>query len=199
MNVALIGPGLVGKAVINQLHLFNLIGVASSKLMVIGSNIAFTGCKDPVDLDAFIQHCVNNSPCILIDCTNSQIIADLYPCWISLGLHIVTPNKKGFSGPYNLFQEIIHVSRESKRFVGFEATVGAGLPIIKTLYDLVNSRDEIYSIQGVFSGTLAYLFNSYVSGSFSEIVSRAKGFGFTEPDPRDDLSGLDVARKVSFT
>src|SRR5690606_26086494 len=79
----------------------------------------------------------------------------------------------------------------------YETTVGAGLPIIQTLRDLVQTGDEVYSVEGILSGTLSYLFNVYDgSRSFSEIVADAKARGFTEPDPRDDLSGMDVARKV---
>jgi aspartokinase/homoserine dehydrogenase 1 len=89
------------------------------------------------------------------------------------------------------------LSRASRTQFLYEATVGAGLPVIQTLKDLVETGDEIRSISGIFSGTLAYLFNLFDgSRAFSEIVREAKARGYTEPDPRDDLSGMDVARKA---
>ena len=93
------------------------------------------------------------------------------------------------------------ILRDARRAAGvhylYEATVGAGLPIIQTVRDLRETGDDIHSIEGIFSGTLAYLFNVYDGRvPFSEIVRDAKQRGYTEPDPRDDLSGMDVARKL---
>ena len=85
------------------------------------------------------------------------------------------------------------------KLIALQATVGAGLPVIATLQHLVHTGDKITRIEGIFSGTLSYIFNSFTAGSsFSEVVATAKELGYTEPDPRDDLAGMDVARKVTI-
>jgi aspartokinase/homoserine dehydrogenase 1 len=109
----------------------------------------------------------------------------------------VTPNKKANSGDYAYYQRLQSARRSGASHYLYEATVGAGLPIVQTLRDLVQTGDDIIGIEGIFSGTLAYLFNLYDGRrGFAEIVQDARGRGFTEPDPRDDLSGQDVARKL---
>ena len=134
---------------------------------------------------------------VLIDCTASQAVADRYADWLERGIHVITPNKRAHSGPIAYYQDLKRLSRASRTHFLYEATVGAGLPVIQTLKDLVETGDEIRSISGIFSGTLAYLFNLFDgTRPFSEIVREAKARGYTEPDPRDDLSGMDVARKA---
>jgi aspartokinase/homoserine dehydrogenase 1 len=109
----------------------------------------------------------------------------------------VTPNKKANSGSLAYYESLRTARRASGAHYLYEATVGAGLPVIQTLRDLRQTGDEITSIEGIFSGTLAYLFNVYDGTQpFSSIVREAKQRGYTEPDPRDDLSGTDVARKL---
>ena len=117
----------------------------------------------------------------------------------------MTPNKKAFSGSLQLWNDILDASyRPSDPHLGLiyhESSVGAGLPIISTLKDLVDTGDEVRRIEGVFSGTMSFLFNSFApvgskGGQWSAEVRKAKENGFTEPDPRDDLNGLDVARKL---
>jgi homoserine dehydrogenase len=121
-----------------------------------------------------------------------------------MGVHLVTPNKKGFSGSQDLYEQISAVSFPNTRSLVYgESTVGAGLPILSTLKDLIGTGDEIERIEGVFSGTLSYIFNEYSKAeggdvAFSEVVKIAKDKGYTEPDPRDDLSGTDVARKLAI-
>lgn len=124
---------------------------------------------------------------------------------MGLGVHVVTPNKKAFSGPRDQFDDIYRLQRQRDLRVHclHETTVGAGLPIINTLQGLLAAGDEVVSIEGIFSGTLSYIFNEFStaqagSKSFAGIVSVAKESGFTEPDPRDDLNGVDVARKVTI-
>src|SRR5262249_52775941 len=113
------------------------------------------------------------------------------------GIHIVTPNKKANSADFADYQRLHAARRAGGAHYMYEATVGAGLPVVQTLRDLRDTGDDITSIEGIFSGTLAYLFNVYDgSASFSSIVADARARGFTEPDPRDDLSGADVARKL---
>ncbi|GAA6027365.1 hypothetical protein JCM8097_007798 [Rhodosporidiobolus ruineniae] len=144
---------------------------------------------------------------ILIDCTSDLSVTELYPTAIASGLSVVTPNKKGFSSSSELFQKIVDAqSAPGAGLVYLEATVGAGLPIISTLRDLLKTGDEVTKIEGVFSGTMSYIFNEFskpaASGSagpkFSEIVKIAKENGYTEPHPADDLSGSDVARKLTI-
>jgi aspartokinase/homoserine dehydrogenase 1 len=109
----------------------------------------------------------------------------------------VTPNKKAPSGPLAAYDQLHEVRRNHNTRFLYETTVGAALPIIGTLRDLRETGDEIRSIEGIFSGTLAYLFNTWDgSQPFSAVVRAAKAMGYTEPDPRDDLSGMDVARKL---
>ncbi|MFM7708969.1 MAG: bifunctional aspartate kinase/homoserine dehydrogenase I, partial [Gammaproteobacteria bacterium] len=146
-------------------------------------------------LDAFTAHVqASHLPhAIIVDCSASDAVADRYAAWIRAGIHVVTPNKSAGSGPLDRYDAI----RAGPGRFRYEATVGAGLPIITTLRDLVDTGDEVRSIEGIFSGTLAYLFNIYDgTRAFSDIVREAKQRGYTEPDPRDDLSGMDVARKL---
>lgn len=140
---------------------------------------------------------------VLVDNTSSQDVADQYPLALSRGVSIVTPNKKAFSGSYQLWQDIFTASATSGAKVYHESSVGAGLPVISTLKELVDTGDKVTKIEGVFSGTMSFLFNSFAptegkGGQWSEEVKKAKSLGYTEPDPRDDLNGLDVARKLTI-
>jgi homoserine dehydrogenase len=140
---------------------------------------------------------------ILVDNTSSQDVADQYPQVLSKGVSIVTPNKKAFSGSYTLWQDIFSAAASTGAKVYHESSVGAGLPVISTLKDLVDTGDEVTRIEGVFSGTMSFLFNSFAptegsGGKWSAEVTKAKELGYTEPDPRDDLNGLDVARKLTI-
>jgi homoserine dehydrogenase len=140
---------------------------------------------------------------ILVDNTSSQEVADQYPLFLIAGINVVTPNKKAFSGSYELWQNIFSAAARSGANVYHESSVGAGLPVISTLKELVDTGDEVYKIEGVFSGTMSFLFNSFapIEGKgrkWSEEVKKAKDLGYTEPDPRDDLNGLDVARKLTI-
>jgi aspartokinase/homoserine dehydrogenase 1 len=151
------------------------------------------------DLTRFVDHVrVDYLPhAVLVDCTASSEIAERYPQWLADGIHVVTPNKKGNSGDLDLYRRIRAARRQGGAHFLYEANVGAGLPVIQTLRDLRETGDDIESIEGIFSGTLAYLFNVYDGKKpFSEIVREARTRGYTEPDPRDDLSGMDVARKL---
>jgi len=152
---------------------------------------------------SFIADYLSRAPgnTILIDNTAANVIAEAYPLFLSRGINIATPNKKPFSGSYQLWQNIQDAAKSGKSHVLHESSVGAGLPIISTLNDFVQTGDQVTRIEGVFSGTMSYLFNSFSplqgkSGQWSAEVKKAKELGFTEPDPRDDLNGLDVARKL---
>jgi aspartokinase/homoserine dehydrogenase 1 len=133
----------------------------------------------------------------LVDCTAEASIVDAYPDFVSADLHIITPNKRANVLPWARYSALMDLLRRRQKHFLYEANVGAGLPIMSTLRDLIASGDEIRKIEGIFSGTLSYLFNAF-DGSvpFSAIVKQAHDLGLTEPDPRDDLSGQDVARKL---
>ncbi|KAH7205419.1 pyridoxal phosphate-dependent transferase [Fusarium redolens] len=140
---------------------------------------------------------------IVVDNTSSQQIAEAYPQFLRHGFSVVTPNKKGFSGSWSLWQEIFDAEGTDGSMVYHECSVGAALPIIGPLKRLVETGDEITRVEGVFSGTMSYLFNNFAptqgsGGKWSDEVKKAKELGYTEPDPRDDLNGLDVARKVTI-
>ncbi|KAI4179799.1 MAG: hypothetical protein LQ346_007121 [Caloplaca aetnensis] len=142
--------------------------------------------------------------CVVVDNTSNHDVAASYPSFLKKGISVVTPNKKAFSSDLGLWQSILEASDRGNAQGGLiyhESSVGAGLPIISTLKDLVDTGDEILKIEGVFSGTMSFLFNNFApvegkGGKWSDEVSKAKNAGYTEPDPRDDLNGADVARKL---
>ena len=134
---------------------------------------------------------------IIIDCSASDEAPDEYSNIFENGISIVTANKKGLSGNIDRYKSIMNSKNLNGADFLYETTAGAALPFVKSVSDIASSSDSIKKIEGVFSGTLAYLFNSYdASMPFSELVNDALQQGFTEPDPRDDLSGMDVARKL---
>ena len=142
-------------------------------------------------LDAHLPHAV------VIDCSASDAVAQRYPGWLAAGIHVITPNKQAGAGPLERYEAIREAQAKSGARFRYEATVGAGLPVISTLRDLLDTGDELLAIEGIFSGTLAWLFNMFDgSKPFSTLVREAHALGYTEPDPRDDLSGTDVARKL---
>jgi bifunctional aspartokinase / homoserine dehydrogenase 1 len=218
LSIGLIGPGTVGRVLlaqiatqIDRLRELNLDlrvrGIASSKRMLLQETSVdlsrwaelMAEAGEPLNLEKFINHVQADyvPHTVVIDCTASASIADQYRDWLSRGIHIVTPNKKANSGTLPYYRSLQDAKRDAGTHYLYEATVGAGLPIIHTLRDLRGTGDEITQIEGIFSGTLAYLFNVFDgSESFSSIVRAAKAKGYTEPDPRDDLSGIDVARKL---
>lgn len=125
-------------------------------------------------------------PVVFIDCTSDNAVADAYPAIIRAGAHLVTPNKKGFSNAQTLFEAIRLAQKQSDALIYQEATVGAGLPIISTLKDLLMTGDNILKIEGVLSGTMSYIFNNFSQPSadfkapkFSEVVKVAKDNGYT--------------------
>ena len=151
-----------------------------------------------LDLDQFAAHVrAEHLPhALIVDCSGSDAVAAHYPRWLAAGIHIVTPNKHAGSGDWARYQAIHAATRHGGHF-RYEATVGAGLPVIQTLRCLLDTGDELIEIEGVLSGTLAWLFNRFDgSQPFSALVREAHALGYTEPDPRDDLSGIDCARKL---
>ena len=216
--VGVIGPGNVGAALLDQLRAaqpqllgkanldLRLRAIASSRKMLLDERGIsgdwrehFAAGGEALDLDAFTAHLVGSHlpHLVIVDCSASPAVADRYVEWLAAGIHVVTPNKQAGAGPLQRFEAISEAAAASGARFRYEATVGAGLPVISTLRDLVDTGDVVLSVEGIFSGTLAWLFNKF-DGSvpFSQLVTEARGLGYTEPDPRDDLSGTDVARKL---
>jgi len=147
-------------------------------------------------------------PAVLVDNTSDQTTAESYPLFLTRGISVITANKKAFSGSIALWDAIFSAAANGTGpadagYVFHESSVGACLPVISTLKDLVETGDVVTKIEGVFSGTMSFLFNGFMpvgggGGSFSAEVKNAKDLGYTEPDPRDDLNGLDVARKLTI-
>ncbi|HUE97351.1 MAG TPA: bifunctional aspartate kinase/homoserine dehydrogenase I [Longimicrobiaceae bacterium] len=219
LSIGVVGTGIVGGALLEQfteqIHQlkreFNLDlrvrAIATSKRMALADGQIDLGRwretlredPQPTDLGALARHVhAEHLPhAVIIDCTASETVARHYADWLRAGIHVITPNKRASTAELEYYRAIRRTGRENGVRYLYETTVGAGLPIIQTLRDLVQTGDEVYLVEGIFSGTLSYLFNVYDgSSTFSEIVADAKSRGFTEPDPRDDLSGMDVARKV---
>jgi aspartokinase/homoserine dehydrogenase 1 len=219
LSIGLIGPGTVGQVLLDQLNSqsarlaseFNINlrvrGIMSSKRMTLApAGIELDRWREQVqqsseaaDYERFLAHVrVDYLPhTVIIDCTADESVARRYHAWLSAGVHVITPNKKANSGELGYYRSLQTARRASGAHYLYEATVGAGLPVIQTVRDLRETGDDISSIEGIFSGTLAYLFNVYDGSTpFSAIVRDAKQRGYTEPDPRDDLSGKDVARKL---
>ena len=219
VSIGLIGPGVVGGALLDQMASqidrlsrelkvdLRVRGIMASKRMHLAKGEvtlaswreALSASSEATDLTRFAEHIhADHLPhAVIIDCSASAEVAARYPEWLAAGIHIVTPNKKANSGSLDLYARLLEARRQGGTHYLYEATVGAGLPIIQTLRDLRETGDEIQRIEGILSGTLAYLFNVWDgSESFSSIVRAAKAKGYTEPDPRDDLSGIDFARKL---
>jgi aspartokinase/homoserine dehydrogenase 1 len=134
---------------------------------------------------------------VFVDCTSSEEVADFYETILEANISIVTPNKKASSGSLIRYRNLKSIAfKRGVKFL-YETNVGAGLPVINTMNDLLLSGDKVISIEAVLSGTLNYIFSSFEAGrNFSDVVKEAKEKGYTEPDPRDDLNGMDVARKI---
>ena len=219
ISIGIVGPGNVGQVLLKQMATeiprlksqFNLdlrvrAIAGSSRMLLADRAIDLSTWRDdfakqsvPLDWAVFTQHVhAEHLPhAVVVDCSASEEVASRYVEWLGGGIHVVTPNKKAPSGPLATWDQLHEVRRRHNTRFLYETTVGAALPIIGTLRDLRETGDEIRSIEGIFSGTLAYLFNVFDgSRPFSTIVREARDAGYTEPDPRDDLSGLDVARKL---
>ena len=218
VSIGLIGPGSVGSALLDQMageaerlrRSFNLDlrvrAVSSSSRMLLADRRIDLGTwredfesGQAMDLERCVDHLqADHLPhAVLLDCTAEDSIASRYGQWLERGIHVITPNKRAHSGSLDYYADLKRISHDANTHFLYEATVGAGLPVIQTVKDLVETGDEITSISGILSGTLAYLFNVFdATKPFSEIVRDAKARGYTEPDPRDDLSGMDVARKA---
>ncbi|MGD0337996.1 MAG: bifunctional aspartate kinase/homoserine dehydrogenase I [Bacteroidota bacterium] len=218
LALIIIGVGNIGSTLLKQLHQqrkfliengfdVRVCGISNSKQYVLSNEGIDPGeWRKALDTspyrfnpDEFINQITKMelTNAALVDCTASSEIVDRYPDFVRANMHIVTPNKKANVLPWKRYQELMDVLRKRQKFFFYEANVGAGLPVISTLQDLMASGDTVIKIEGIFSGTLSYIFNCYDGNRpFSALLREAHTLGYTEPDPRDDLSGQDVARKI---
>ena len=218
ISLGVIGPGKVGAALLDQIAAaaprlkreanidLRLRAIASSKTMWCDDRGIEGAWRDrlgttgkPCDLERFAAHVRSDHlpHAVILDCSASDRVAGHYPAWLTAGINVITPNKHAGAGPFDRYTAIRAAAASGATRFRYEATVGAGLPIIQTLRDLLDTGDELLAVDGIFSGTLAWLFNRFDGTQpFSDLVRDAHKLGYTEPDPRDDLSGIDVARKL---
>jgi bifunctional aspartokinase / homoserine dehydrogenase 1 len=219
LNVFMVGTGKVGSSLLSQLqkqqqklldekHLkIRLTGIANSSKMLFnrdGIDISmFSGqlakSGKPSEIAEFVQEMkdMNIYNSVFVDCTASENVSQFYQEILSSNISIVTANKVAASSSYSNYLNLKNIAKQKGVKFLFETNVGAGLPIINTLNDLVNSGDRVLKIEAVLSGTLNYIFNTISKEvPFSKTIKMAKELGYSEPDPRIDLSGIDVARKI---
>ncbi|MCB0322846.1 MAG: bifunctional aspartate kinase/homoserine dehydrogenase I [Bdellovibrionales bacterium] len=217
VHLFLVGTGNVGKTLLSQIaaeqsrfaeqHLeLRLSGLANSRRHIICPDgiplaqwetaLAKGEESDVQEFVARMKSC-NLPNTVFVDCTASELVADQYPDILRASISIATPNKKANSATQASYRRLKETAKRANVKYFYETTVGAGLPVIGTLGDLLSSGDRVLRIDAVLSGTLSYLFNTFDGTTpFSSVVRAAKEQGYTEPDPRDDLSGTDVARKL---
>lgn len=218
-HLFLIGPGVIGRALLRmlaeqapvlleQLNLnLQLVGLANQEHMVwdvgglpFGDALhRLQQARQPMDLDAVIQHLVESrlERLIVVDATASDEVSQRYATLLESKIAVITPNKRGNAGTQAYYERLQRAAQRNQVPYLYETTVGAGLPLLSTMRDLQRSGDRVQRVEAVLSGTLAYVFDSLAQDRpFSEIVRTARDEGYTEPDPRDDLSGEDVARKL---
>ena len=218
IDVFLVGCGVVGAELLAQIkrqqdflqqrHVkLKVYGIANSQqLLLQPDGVDLTGWQAQLSqskqsfslpaLSQFVQeqHLINP---VLVDCTSSEAIASQYADFLAAGFHVVTPNKKANTASMGYYRQLRQTAQQHRRRFLYETTVGAGLPVIDTLQGLLHAGDELLAFEGILSGSLSYIFGMLEQGlSLSEVTLKAKAMGFTEPDPRDDLSGMDVARKL---
>jgi aspartokinase/homoserine dehydrogenase 1 len=219
LHLYIIGAGTVGGNLIRQImnqqetlmrehHLkVNVVGICRSKLMIMNPDgIDLSGYKDILekegersDIELFIQkmHYLNLRNSVYVDCTADAGIASTYKQVMNSFVSVVTANKIACSSGFTLYQDLKKTAREKNVRFMYETNVGAGLPIISTLNDLIRSGDRIVRLEAVLSGTLNFIFNTISDRiSLSQAVQLAMDNGYAEPDPRIDLSGADVGRKL---
>ncbi|MDP4984991.1 bifunctional aspartate kinase/homoserine dehydrogenase I [Pseudoalteromonas tunicata] len=218
IDVFLLGCGLVGAELIKQFEKqqqwleqrnikLNLYGVANSKQLFLNEDgiclqnwpaqlAESTQSFELATLEAFVKanHLINP---VIVDCSSSSQLADQYVSFLAAGFHVVAANKKANTSSQAYYQQLIQTSLKNNRKFLYETNVGAGLPVLDNLKLLLSAGDELLSFNGILSGSLSYIFGALQDGlTLSEATLQAKKNGFTEPDPRDDLSGTDVARKL---
>jgi aspartokinase/homoserine dehydrogenase 1 len=218
IDVFLVGCGVVGSELIQQIARqqesliaqnikLKVYGIANSKGIVMDpegidlANWQSVLQQEKVELNvANIKNFVRENHLInpvFVDCTSNEQLAMSYEGFLSEGFHVVTPNKKANTDSWQYYQALRAAAQKTHRRFLYETTVGAGLPVIDTLQSLIKAGDKLVQFEGILSGSLSYIFGMLEQGmSLSEATKIARENGFTEPDPRDDLSGTDVARKL---
>jgi aspartokinase/homoserine dehydrogenase 1 len=219
LHLFIVGAGLIGGTLLQQIKEQNpylrkkrglelkVVGLANSRKMTFAEEgISLDTWKDDLmassleaDLPVFIGRMrdMNLSNTIFVDNTANDDVASFYEAILDESISISTPNKIATSSSYLQYQRLQKIANKRGVLFLYETNVGAGLPVISTLRDLIDSGDEITKIEGVLSGSLSFIFNNFDgSRPFHEIVEEARDKGFTEPDPRIDLSGKDVKRKI---
>lgn len=219
IDLFLVGCGTVGAELLDQIEKqqalllqrnisLRVYGIANSRKLLLkpkGIDLhgdwksALAASESTFSIDTvqqFVQqHCLVNP--VIVDCTTSSAIAENYVNYLTAGFHVVTPNKKANTADANFYQALRDTAQETNRQFLYETTVGAGLPVIDNLQKLIFAGDKLQKFEGILSGSLSFIFGKLDEGcSLSEATTIAKKKGFTEPDPRDDLSGMDVARKL---
>ncbi|OIN58715.1 bifunctional aspartate kinase/homoserine dehydrogenase I [Arsenicibacter rosenii] len=219
LNLYLVGTGLIGSTLLRQIRdqfeylrterllKVCLVGVSNTKKMLLApKGIGLDDWRERVltegvttSLPAFVEQIkyYNLPNSVFIDCTSDKDIVQFYESLLDGNISVVTPNKVANSGPYSEYRRLQRTALNRGVKFLYETNVGAGLPIINTLQGLMTAGDRFLKIEAILSGTLSYIFNTFRSGSkFVDVVREAKEKGYTEPDPREDLSGMDVARKI---
>jgi len=191
----------------NDMPAIRLLGIMNRRRMVLRpEGIPAAGWREaldtgggPADLDAFLRAAKAHGAAsrVLVDCTAADETGMRYQELLESGISVVTPNKRANAGPYATYRALRDAARQSGAKYFYSANVGAGLPVLRTIRELAASGDRIHRIEGILSGTLSFVFNVFAPGvPLSRIVRHAQELGYTEPDPREDLNGLDVARKL---
>jgi aspartokinase/homoserine dehydrogenase 1 len=218
IDAFLIGCGTVGQELIGQIDRqqqwlknknieLNLVGIANSKQCLLdadGVNLKdwqnqLAKCDQGLSLErlkSFVRaaHLINP---VIIDCTSNQAIAMNYLDYLKANFHVVTANKKANTDSLNYYHQLQQTAIKRQRRYLYETNVGAGLPVIDNLQNLLRAGDELIQFEGILSGSLSYIFGEIHQGlSLSEATEKARKLGFTEPNPAEDLNGMDVARKV---
>ncbi len=218
LNLFIIGVGNVGSRLLAQLehqreylqqHLriqVRVIGIANSKKMkFVPDGISLSSWKDqlqdgePMDIDRFVQETISGNfrNSVFVDVTANEAVANCYQRLLQKSISVIACNKIACSSSYDHYKKLKSLAREFNSLFLFETNVGAGLPVIGTLNDLLRSGDSVNKIEAVLSGTLNFVFNNYDGKNlFADVVKQAQDEGYTEPDPRLDLSGTDVMRKI---
>jgi bifunctional aspartokinase / homoserine dehydrogenase 1 len=219
INVFMVGVGLIGSTLLKQVQEqktyllkeynidFKVIALANSKKKIVDANgidlltwkEQLTNSHEAMTMENFLEDMtkLNLPNSVFIDNTASGLVSTYYDKILASSISIVTPNKIASSSGYQQYHNLKELAKKHDVIYLYETNVGAALPVISTLRDLINSGDRIIRIEAVLSGTLSFIFNTFdATKKFSEVVKEAKLKGFTEPDPREDLSCSDVARKI---
>lgn len=218
LNVFAVGTGVIGGTLLKQIDAQRATLIAQNRIdvKVVGITNAEGHIVDEegIDLTNWEEELVKNKPVaieefvakieelnlrnsVFVDNTASKAVGDCYERLLAKSVSVVTPNKVANASDYDRYKELHAIAAKTGARFLYETNVGAGLPIISTLKDLINSGDEILKMEAILSGSLNYIFSNISSEKdFAAVVKEAKANGFTEPDPKLDLSGMDVARKI---